>query len=284
MKKYLKFFLPVLLMFVFADLQAQKKKVSTKKSTQTKTVKVIERNFGTPAAITEITDVSENAPSYSSVKNLIENNGVIFSYADNTFRAKEPLKRGDFIVALNSALNNLKTKIDPSISDTGLFNTYDRNRGGAYLTTIDQVKGLPETSIYYPASKSLIEEWGIAAPFALNKTLASSSVMTEKEVYDILGATLGYRSPGLNPYSTGMNRGKFAIVFNNAISQKMTEIRGLNSAELNRRDMDRRRQVDSLKVVDKARKDSVAKDIELRKIEAARLEIEARKEQGKKKK
>lgn len=283
MKKHLKLFLPVLLMFVFADLQAQKKKVSTKKST-TKTVKVIERNFGSPTAITEITDVSENDPSYSSVKNLIENNGVIFSYADNTFRAKEPLKRGDFIVALNSALDNLKTKVDPSISGTGLFNTYDRNRGGAYLTTVDQVKGLSESSIYFPASKSLIEKWGIAAPFALNKTLAASSVMTEKEVYDILGVTLGYKSPGLNPYSTAMNRGKFAIVFNNAVSQKMTEIRGLNSAELNRIDMDRRRQVDSLKVVDKARKDSMAKDVELKKIEAARLEIEARKEQGKKKK
>lgn len=270
-------------MLVFTNVQAQKKKVTTKKSVQTKTVKVTERNFGTPTSVSEITDISESEPSFTSVKNLIENNGVILSYADNTFRAKEPLKRGDFIVALNSAFNNLKTKIDPSVSDTGLFNTYDRNRGGAYLTTVDQVKGLSESSIYYTASKSLIEQWGIAAPFALNKTLVSSSVMTEKEVYDILGATLGYKSPGVNPYSAGMNRGKFAIVFNNAISQKMSEISGLNTAESNRKDMDRRRQNDSIKVVDKARKDSMAKDVELKKIEAARLEIEARNALKKKK-
>ncbi len=272
------------MMLLFTNVQAQKKKVSAKKSVQTKTVKVTERNFGAPTSITEITDISESDPSFSSVKNLIENNGVILSYADNTFRAKEPLKRGDFIVALNSALDNLKTKIDPSVSGTALFNTYDRDRGGAYLTTVDQVKGLSESSIYFPASKSLIEKWGIAAPFALNKTLASSSIMTEKEVYDILGVTLGYKSPGLNPYSAGMNRGKFAIVLNNAVNQKMSEISGLNTAESNRMDMDRRRQMDSLKVVDKTRKDSMAKDVELKKMEAARLEIEARNALKKKKK
>ena len=215
---------------------------------------------------------------------MVENYGVTLTYADNTFRPKELLKRGDFVVAFNAALNSLKNKKDAAGLDTSLVNTYDRNRGGAYLTTIGQVKDLTESSIYYPASKSLIEQWGVAAPFALNKTLGANSTMSEKEVYDILRVVLGYNSAGVNPYSAGMSRNKFAIVLNNAVTQKMTEINTLGSALQAKKDEERKRQLDSLKRVDMMRKDSVAKEIELRKQEAAKKEEEARKKLLEKKK
>ncbi len=143
------------LMFSFANVQAQKKKITTKKTVTNNNVsiKLTERNFGSSASVSEITDAIESDAAYESLKNLIENYGVTITYADNTFRGKEPLRRGDFIVALNSVLNNLKSKMDAAGLDTTLFNTYDRNRDGAYLTGVSQVKDLSESSIYYPAAK-----------------------------------------------------------------------------------------------------------------------------------
>lgn len=286
MKKYFKIMLPLLVMFLLSDTHAQTKKVTSKKSTAKNkvTLKVVERNFGSPSTVSDVTDVTVADPAYGSIKNLIENHGVVVSYADSSFRAKEILKRGDFIVALNSALSSLKTKMDAAgVVDTTLFNTYDRNRGGAYLTTISQVKDVSENSIYYPAARSLIEQWGIAAPFALNKTLSANSLMPEKEVYDILRVTLGYNSAGANPYSAGMSRSKFAMVLNNAVSQKMTEINTLGTVVRLQREAEMKRQLDSLQKIETLRKDSVAKEIKLRKEEAARQEEEAKKALDKKK-
>ena len=169
------------------------------------------------------------------------------------------------------------------VTDTTLFNTYDRNRGGAYLTSVSQLKDVKENSIYYPAARSLIERWGIAAPFALNKTLNATSPISEKEVYDILRVTMGYNSAGVNPYSTGITRNKFVTVLNNAVTQKMTEINSLRTIQQAKKDEERRRQLDSLQRVDMLRKDSTAKEIELRKQEAAKKEAEARKLLEKKK-
>lgn len=285
MKNYFKIILPLTLLFLFAGVQAQKKKVTTKKTTNNSVIlKEATRNFGTPTSVSQITDITEADPAYESLKNLIEKYGVTLTYDDNTFRGKEALRRGDFIVAFNSALNNLKRKMDDTGLDTTLFNTYDRNRGGAYLTGLSQVKDVSESSIYYHASKSLIERWGIAEPFSLNKTLDANSTIPEKEVYDILRVTLGYNSAGANPYSTAITRNKFAIVLNNAVTQKLTEINTLGSIQQARRDVDRRRQLDSLQRVDILRKDSVAKEIEARKQEAAKKEEEARKLLKKKKK
>jgi hypothetical protein len=284
MKSYFKI-LTIALLFIISNAQAQKK--VTKKKTGSKNtvvIKLTERNFGAPSSISEITDIVITDPAFESLKNLIENYGTTLSYADNTFRPKELLRRGDFVVALNSAFNNLRSKMEADGLDSALINTYDRNRGGAYLTSITQVKDVSETSIYYPASKSLIEKWGIAAPFALNKTLNANTTMPEKEVYDILRVTLGYNSAGVNPYSPGMSRSKFAVVLNNALSQKNTEINSLHSIQQAKRDEERKRQMDSLQKVDMMRKDSVAKEIEIRKQEAAKNEEEARKKLLEKKK
>ena len=269
--------LPVILFFLMADVQAQKKKNVTRKvSNNTVSIKASARNYSAPTSISQVNDIIVTDPSYDAVKNLTENYGVTMVYDDNTFKAKEPLKRGDFIVALNSALLNIKSKMDAAGLDTSLINTYDRNRGGAYLTGIAQVKDVPESSIYYPAAKSLIERWGIAEPFSLAKTLNANSTMPEKEVYEILKVTLGYNSPGANPYAA-ISRSKFAIVLNNALSKKMTEINTLGYMVQEKRDAERRRQLDSLQKIDMAHKDSVAKEIRLRKEEAEKQEIEARK-------
>lgn len=276
MKSY-KFILLIVSVLLIGNSEAQKKKVTTKKNSNTVSIATVTRNFGSPTSVSQIIDVTEADPAFASVKNLIENYGVTLSYDDNTFKPKEPLKRGDFIVALNSGLNTLKSKMTAAGLDTSLINTYDRSRGGAYLTTVDQIKDIKESSIYYPAAKSLIERWGIGEPFSLAKTLSPNSAMPEKEVYDILRVTLGYNSPGINPYTTAMSRSKFAIVFNNALSQKMTEINTLGTIVQNSRDDERRRQMDSLQRVDMARKDSVAKEIQLRKEAAAQQEIEAKK-------
>ncbi len=286
MKNYIKILLSIALMALYADVQGQKKKVTTKKnavSNNTVTIKLVQRSFGSPTSVSQITDIAESDAAYESVKNLIENYGVTLTYNDNTFKGKESLKRGDFIVALNSALINLKSKADVAGLDTSLINTYDRNRGGAYLTGIAQIKDVPGNSIYYPAAKSLIERWGIGEPFSLTKTLNANSTIPEKEVYDILRVTLGYNSAGVNLYSTAISRSKFAIVLNNALTQKMTEINTLGYIQQSKREAERKRQLDSLQRVDMLRKDSVAKEIEARKQEAAKKEEEARKLLEKKK-
>jgi len=278
MKNYLKAILPVILFFLLADVQAQKKRSTSARHTAHKTTtKIVEKNLGSPTSISQITDVLPADVAYESLKNLIEMHSVTLTYDDNTFRGKELLKRGDFVVALNSALISLKKNMDTYSLDTSLMNTYDRNRNGSYLTTIDQVKDISDKSIYYASAKSLIERWGIAEPFSLTKTLNANSTLPEKEVYDILRVTLGYNSPGINPYSAGMSRNKFAIVLNNALSQKMTEINTLHSVQQARREDERKRQMDSLEVVENARKDSVRKELQIRKAEAEKQEIEAKK-------
>ena len=270
----------VLFAFFLSDASAQKKSSTTKKTVITKTTKTAAytpKEFGTQKSISDITDLDAPNPAYESVRNLIENSGVTIAYSDNTFKPKEPLRRGDFVVALNSAFVSLREPLRAAGIDSSVINTYDRNRGGAYLTSIDQVKDVPATSYYYPAAKSLLERWGVGAPFTLTKTLNPTSTISEKEVYDILKATLGYSSAGANPYTTAMTREKFAIVLNNAVSQKMTTVNSMVSQKRMLADEERRKQEMIIQQQEAARKDSVAKEIEMRKAEAARQEAEARK-------
>ncbi|MEP6597313.1 MAG: hypothetical protein ABJA71_15280, partial [Ginsengibacter sp.] len=84
-----------------------------------------------------------------------------------------------------------------------------------------------EESIYYPATQSLIEKWGVAAPFTKAKKLNAGTPMTEKEVYDILNVVYGYDNTGMNPYTGNMSRAKFATVLNNAIAVKLQQVNDL---------------------------------------------------------
>lgn len=260
------------LMLSYGDLQAQKKKV-VKKSSKATVVKFTEKSFGTPTSITEVTDVTEGSAAYDAEKNLIENYGVTLAYSDNTFKGKDPLRRGDFIVAYNSALSSIKKAMDSSAVDSSLINTYDKN--ASYITSVNDLKDLKATSVYYPATQALIERWGIAAPFTKAKLMNAGGIMTEAEVYDILKVTLGYTSPGSNPYTTAMTRDKFAMVLNNAMYQKMSQVNAMASAKRMAADDDRRSQELAFKQSERQRKDSVAKEIELRRIDAQRKEAEA---------
>ena len=255
------------------DTQAQKKKTVKHSSAKTTTIKFTPREFGTPSSVSEIKDVSDSSAEFQSVKNLIETNGVTLVYADNTFKSKESLRRGDFIVSFNSALDAIKKAADAGGSDGSIINTYDKNQ--AYVTNVSEIKDLKESSVYYPAVQSLIERWGIAAPFTKSKLLNAGAPMPEGEVYDILKATLGYNSPGTNPYATAMTRGKFAMVLNNALNLKLTQVNALATAKRDSIDDLRRQQEAMLKQQDKQRRDSLAKEVELSKIEAQKKESEA---------
>ena len=79
----------------------------TRTKIKTPVPKFVEQNFGTPSAVTDITDVADSNRSYNSVKSLVDKH-VTLTYDDNTFRGNEPIRRGDFLVALNSSLDAIK--------------------------------------------------------------------------------------------------------------------------------------------------------------------------------
>lgn len=254
--------------------EAQRKKVVKKSSVKkSSVVKFTPREFGTAYAVGDLKDVQETNAEYQSVKNLIENDKVTLAYADSTFRPKEPLRRGDFIVSFNSALDAIKKVNDSSGVDSSVINTYDKNQ--SYVTNVSEINDVKESSIYYPAVQSLIERWGIAAPFTKSKLLNAGAQMPEADVYDILKVTLGYTSPATNPYASAMTRGKFAMVLNNALNQKLSQINAMAGAKRDSIDDFRRQQETMFKHQDKQRRDSLTKEVELSKMEAQRKEAEA---------
>ncbi len=275
MKKYVKIVMMIALFGIsYSNIEAQKKK-TVRKSTAKKTtaIKFTPREFGTATTVADVKDVQDSSAEYQSVKNLVETNGVTLVYADSTFRPKEPLRRGDFIVSFNSALEAIRKSTDAGGVDSSIINTYDKNQ--SYITHVSEIKDLKESSIYYPAVQSLIEKWGIAAPFTKSKMLNAGATMPEGEVYDILKVTLGYTSPGTNPYASAMTRRKFAMVLNNAVNQKLTQVNSMASARRDSIDDLRRQQEAMLKQQDKQRRDSLTKEVELSKIEAQKKEAEA---------
>jgi hypothetical protein len=296
MKKFVKvIMLALFTALLYGDVQAQKTKVKKSyhsKKTTAKTVKFTPKEFGTLTSVADLRDESDSTREYASVKNLIENNGVTLAYADSTFQPKEPLRRGDFIVSLNSALeaiqkaastngldstasilnSNATTSADASTTPA---NTTTTDNSQSYVTSVSELKDVNENSIYYPATQSLIEKWKVNAPFVKTKSLNPGGVMTESEVYDILKNTLGYTSPGANPYSKAMTRGKFAVILNNAVAEKLSEVNATSTTKTEGLDSIRRQQELTLKQQQKQEADSLAKEKELSKIEAQKKETEA---------
>ncbi len=274
MKKFVKIMMLVLSVGILsADVNAQKKKSTKKTSAKTTVVKFTPREFAMPDSTYMLKDVSDTNAYYASVQNLIGKRGVTLAYADSTFRPNDPLRRGDFIVSFNSALNTIKAAMDAGRLDTTIVNTYDKNQ--TYITSVSDLTDLKDSSIYYPATQSLIEKWGIAAPFTKAKVLNPGGVMLENDVYDILKVTLGYNSPGSNPYAKAMTRGKFAYVLNNAVNDKLGQVEDMVIRKKDSVDDVRRGLEMTMKEQEKARKDSVAKEVELSKIDAQKKEAEA---------
>jgi hypothetical protein len=298
MKKLVKIIMLGLFAALFyGDVQAQKTKVKKSKSykkTTAKTVKFTPKEFGTFTSVSDLRDEADSTREYASVKNLIENNGVSLAYADSTFKPKEPLRRGDFVVSLNSALDairkaadthgldsttslvnvNTNTASTTTTSATNTNSSTDAGNSQGDIASVSDIKDVTENSIYYPATQSLIEKWKVTSPFSKTKSLNPGAVVTESEVYDVLQNTLGYTSPGANPYSKAMTRGKFAVILNNAINQKLSEVNAMSTTKTESFDSIRRQQELTLKQQEKQQADSLAKETELAKIEAQKKEAE----------
>ncbi len=170
---------------LFGRCQSKKNTVTLKTN-----AKIIEKAFGNPQSISDVKDVLENNEAYNALKSLIEDHHVTIVYSDNSFLGNANLNRGDFVVSFNSALDRIKDAIKDARLDTTLVNTYDRNK--AYITSVTQVKDIRPGSVYYNAVQSLLEEWGINAPFTKAALLNASSLFYEDELYDILRVTLGF--------------------------------------------------------------------------------------------
>ena len=269
--------LALVFMFMFAYGSAQKKVVSkhsTKQATTIRTTSVPSRAYGSATSIAQVTDVPQTSPAYESVKSLIENYSVPIVFSDNAFHGKEALHRGDFIVGLNGAYNAVKrVSVDAGL-DTSLINTYDRNR--SYITSVNEIKDLSQTSVYYEATQSLVEKWGVAAPFTKAKMLNPHAMVNEGEAYDILNVTLGYHSETGNKSTTSISREKFAIILNTAILQKISVIMSLQAIRQAESEAYRKRQQDSINYAEMIRKQAIAKEIEAKKLEAQKKEAEAR--------
>jgi len=302
MKKFVKIImLGLFAAMLYGDVQAQKKKHKKSASKKSTVQKFTPKEFGTLTSVSDLRDEADSTREYASVKNLMENNGVTLAYADSTFQPKEPLRRGDFIVSLNSALEAVKKSADnsgldsstsvistgtpgtamPSTTTPGTAtpstttpSTTTPENTGSEVASVSDIKDLNENSIYYTATQSLIEKWHVV-PVTKNKLLNAGEVMTEAEVYDILKTTLGYTSPGTNPYSKAMTRSKFAMILNNAVNQKLSEVNAMSTARTESLDSVRRQQELTLKQQEKEKTDSLAKEAELSKIEAQKKESEA---------
>lgn len=306
MKQYLKVFSTLLLFsFMMVNVEAQTKTKIKHSKTKIKTKaepKFVEQNFGTPAAITDITDVADSNRAYNSVKSLVDNH-ITVTYDDNTFRGNEPLRRGDFLVAVNSALDAVKSLavqngidsmmsaantsnavgVDSSINNNPNANTNSMNNGMA----VSDYSDLQEGSVYYPAVQSLMEK-GVAAPLPENsKKLNPGTTVSEKEVYNVLNQVFGYDKTGMNPYATAMTRNKFAMVLNNAVTTKMQEeyamIDQKNAEAEQMRQQEKQRMAAEMQQQEQARKDSLnsAYQAEQQEIERKALEAQSKKKHKK---
>ena len=273
MKPLVKFsFLFALAILFFGCATAQNKKNTVGLKAK---AKIPEKGFGHPQSINEVKDVLENNDAYNALKDLIENHKVTIVYADNSFLGNANLKRGDFVVSFNSVLEKVKEATKHAGLDTSLVNTYDRNK--AYITSITQVKDVQPGSVYYIAVQSLLEEWGINAPFTKAAMLSANSLFYEDELYDILRVTLGYDYGTFVPKKVPVPRFRFAIALDNALNEKIKQIQLLESEKKSREDAEKARVDAIIQQIQQNHRDSVSKEIEERKIEAQKKEEEARK-------
>ena len=275
------------------EAQTKNKKAHTKNKIKTAPApKFVESKFGAPSSVTDITDVADSNKSYNSVKSLVDKH-VTLTYDDNTFRGNEPLRRGDFIVALNSSLDAIKnvavengidnvTSTNNSVvSDSSTANTNMPNATGS-----SEFTDLKEGSVYLPAVHSLMEK-GVTAPFNDSKKLNPGATMSEKEVYDVLNQVFNYDKSGMNPYATSITRNKFAMVLNNAVSNKLQQeyamIDQKNAAAEQQRQEEKTRMQNEMQQHEQMRKDSLnsAYQAEQQEIEKKALEAQSKKKRKK---
>ncbi|MEP6583445.1 MAG: S-layer homology domain-containing protein [Ginsengibacter sp.] len=288
MKHYSKLFSSLIIFsLLMGNVEAQtrtKIKTASKRSSKTIAPKFIEPAFGSPSSVIDITDVADSNKSYNSVKSLLDQH-VTLTYADNTFKGNEPLRRGDFIVALNSALDAVKNVgAQNGLDSSGVSGMSSGTMSGdnnsttvtASSTSVNsmQYTDLKEGSVYYPAIQSLTEK-GVTMPYTDAKNFNPGATVSEKEVYDVLNQVFNYDKSGMNPYTTSISRNKFAMVLNNAVSVKLQEQYTMmdqkNAQAEQLRQQEKARMDSELLQQDQMRKDSLNKAYQ-----AEQLEIEAK--------
>lgn len=272
MKKFLRCvvtLMSLLLTMLIADGQT---KNATRKNIVTITAV---KGYSNPGSISDVKDILVNNSAYNALKDLIEKYHVTMVYDDNSFRGNANLKRGDFVVSYESALQSIRQATQRDSLDTVLVNTYDRNR--AYVTSVTEIKDLKPGSIYYVAVQSLLEEWGINAPFTKAAVLNAQSLFYQNELYDILRVTLGYQYSGIVSKKTSLTRNRFAIILNDALNQKMKQIDSLAADKQAKAESEKAKVNTIIKQIEQNRRDSIGKEIEARKVEAQKKEDEARK-------
>ncbi len=279
------------------EAQTKSKKGHTKtKIKTTPTPKFVESKFGAPSSVTDITDVADSNKSYNSVKSLVDKH-VTLTYDDNTFRGNEPLRRGDFMVALNSSLDAIKnvavengidnatSTSNPVVADSSITtNTNMTNKANTPASS--EFTDLQEGSVYLPAVHSLMEK-GVTAPFNNSTKLNPGATISEKEVYDVLNQVFNYDKSGMNPYATSITRNKFAMVLNNAVSNKLQQeyamIDQKNAAAEQQKQQEKTRMQNEMQQHEQMRKDSLnsAYQAEQQEIEKKALEAQSKKKRKK---
>ena len=157
-----------------------------------------------------------------------------------------------------------------------LVNTYDRNK--AYITSVTEVRDLKPGSVYYNAVQSLLERWGINAPFTKAALLNANALVYQDELYDILRVTLGYDYGTFKPKKVPVTRFSFAIALDDALNQKLQQVQMLAEEKKARDDAEKARADAIIRLAEQNHHDSVGKEIEMRKAEAQKKEEEARKQ------
>ena len=280
MKYLIKLSFAVVLLSIFSLFAGGQNKKGT--VTLKPHAKVAGKEFGSPHSIGDVKDVLENNEAYNALKDLIEKHQVTIVYADNSFLGNANLKRGDFVVSYNSALDRIRDATKSAGLDTTLINTYDRNK--AYITSVTQVRDIRPGDIYYNAVQSLLESWGINAPFTKAALLNANSLFYEDELYDILRVTLGFEYGKGKPGHVAVKRYRFAIILDNALNLKMQQIGVLANEKKAMDDAEKSRVNAIIHQIEQNRRDSVSKEIEMRKMEDQKKEAEARKQLEDKKK
>ena len=196
--------------------QVQKTVKQKTVASKTSKARVPVNSFAGLIPVESIRDIDQSSAAFHAISELY-NYQVPVAYADSTFRPAQLLKRGDFMVYFNEALESSRRLMDSLKMDTTLVNTYDKN--ASYITSVSEIKDLNKSSIYFPAVQSMIERWGIAAMFTKAKLLNANAAISEAEVYDILKVTLGYEKLAPSKKSGTIRRDAFVVMLADAISQ-----------------------------------------------------------------
>ncbi len=219
MKKHLKILTSIFICSIIMNSAGAQTKSKIK--TKSDEPKYVEQNFGSPSSVADVADIADSNLAYTSVKNLLDKN-VTLTYDDNSFRGDEPIRKGDFIVSLNSAIDAArKVESEHEIEASGNnMQAADASTSEDKQSRLNGLTGVRENSLYYPSAQSLMQK-GVNLSFEKSKSFNPGAELSEKEVYSILNDVFGYSTAGMNPYATSMSRSKFAMALNNALSSRL---------------------------------------------------------------